>query len=341
MGLERSDEQKSVDQPINQSPRPRDQIIVDFRAIPGKRGFRLLAAVITPLPEENAVRVNNGVVDLEPKQSELLKVVANNPNVTIPVDVIKKQVWPGRDAGANLYVQVLRLRKKLSPDPEENSQESVVIQIKRDVGYRFGDIDPTVRYNQIAGEVVDAEQIGMLGGRIMYYPDSQIVLVNGRLVELKDQEGRLLTALNDDIGQPVTTDVLSDKVSPDKPLHPNAVDLLIHKLRGKIEPDPANPTFIHTDRDLGYRLGEMDEEKAQQIDLLGGRIKFALMHRYVEVDGVKKVLDKKGHELLLAMYRHFGEVVTRDTLLREVWKEEQVGKGTMEFNLTQVIGLGL
>ncbi|UCE58934.1 MAG: winged helix-turn-helix domain-containing protein [Phycisphaerales bacterium] len=32
------------------------------------------------------------------------------------------------------------------------------------------------------------------------------------------------------------------------------VDRCINTLRGKIEPDPARPTFIQTIRDVGYRF---------------------------------------------------------------------------------------
>ena len=33
-----------------------------------------------------------------------------------------------------------------------------------------------------------------------------------------------------------------------------SVDRCITTLRGKIEPDPRQPTFIHTIRDIGYRF---------------------------------------------------------------------------------------
>ena len=33
-----------------------------------------------------------------------------------------------------------------------------------------------------------------------------------------------------------------------------SVDRCITTLRGKIEPDPRKPTFIHTIRDIGYRF---------------------------------------------------------------------------------------
>ena len=34
----------------------------------------------------------------------------------------------------------------------------------------------------------------------------------------------------------------------------------ISNLRGKLEPDPARPTYIHTEPGVGYRLKVLDEE---------------------------------------------------------------------------------
>jgi DNA-binding response OmpR family regulator len=35
---------------------------------------------------------------------------------------------------------------------------------------------------------------------------------------------------------------------------PRSIDRCVATLRGKIEPDPRRPSYIHTIRDIGYRF---------------------------------------------------------------------------------------
>ncbi|MEZ4572988.1 MAG: response regulator transcription factor [Thermomicrobiales bacterium] len=77
---------------------------------------------------------------------------------------------------------------------------------------------------------------------------------NGELIELTPIEFKLLSILSDQPRRVFTRDLLlelgwgADFFGDDR-----VVDTHISNLRHKIERDPANPTFIHTVRGLGYR----------------------------------------------------------------------------------------
>lgn len=74
---------------------------------------------------------------------------------------------------------------------------------------------------------------------------------NGERVHLTTGETALLTALSRRIGTPVSRDALAGQVNAKSE---RAVDVQITRLRRKLETDPANPSFLITVRNRGYRL---------------------------------------------------------------------------------------
>ncbi|HSW47973.1 MAG TPA: helix-turn-helix domain-containing protein [Candidatus Saccharimonadales bacterium] len=314
----------------------RDHIIVYCRRKPGGKGLFLRAGVITPLPDESAVRVNSSRIPLDPERSRLLNFLTENSGATVPADRIASEMGAERFSGKKLSVQIAGLRRVLADDLKDASRDSAVIQGKYGVGYRFGDVDPTIRFDHPTGRIVEAEQIGMLDGRIMYYPENQNVIVNNVLIQLREQAGRLLQALHDDVGLPVPIETIAKRISPDLPPTRNAVDILLNRLRNNIEPDPENPIFIHTDRGFGYRLGEIDEEKAQQFYLLGDKIKFARHHPYLEVNGVKKILTRREHKLLFFMFEHQGQTLSRELLLREALTDDTASEHNVDLGIDKL-----
>ena len=112
---------------------------------------------------------------------------------------------------------------------------------------------------------------------------------------------------------------------------------MVNHLRNKVEPDPYNPRFIHTDRNLGYRLGELDEEKAQEISLLNGRLAFNRDNHHVIVDGVLKPLSPQEHALLLTLSDHTGEVLTREFLLDNAWPpNDSIGPTAVDISIRRL-----
>lgn len=90
------------------------------------------------------------------------------------------------------------------------------------------------------------------------------IWVDGKLVKLRPTEYRLLYHLVKNAGWVMTYDQLLTKVwGYEYRDEPHYVRLYVNYLRQKIEPDPANPIYILTERGIGYRfkdLGRTDQE---------------------------------------------------------------------------------
>lgn len=83
------------------------------------------------------------------------------------------------------------------------------------------------------------------------------VRVQGRLVELTPTEFNLLHTLIEQAGYVFTrAQLISRGLGADYEGIDRTLDSHIRNLRQKIEPDPRNPTYIHTVYGVGYRLEE-------------------------------------------------------------------------------------
>lgn len=79
--------------------------------------------------------------------------------------------------------------------------------------------------------------------------------VNGRLTELTPTEFRLLQALMENPGHTYSRDELLEKgMGYAYDGMGRTLDTHMRNLRRKIEPDPANPTYIQTIYSIGYRF---------------------------------------------------------------------------------------
>ncbi|UCE59757.1 MAG: response regulator transcription factor [Phycisphaerales bacterium] len=93
------------------------------------------------------------------------------------------------------------------------------------------------------------------------FGDCELNLVSHKLfrggaeIALTPKEFNLLHFFLSRIGRALTRDDIMDSVwGSDVLVTSRSVDRCINTLRGKIEPDPARPTFIQTIRDVGYRF---------------------------------------------------------------------------------------
>jgi DNA-binding response OmpR family regulator len=78
---------------------------------------------------------------------------------------------------------------------------------------------------------------------------------NGREVELTAKEFRLVEFFLQRRGRALTRDMILDGVwGRDIFVTDRSVDRCVTTLRAKLEPDPRNPRFIRTIRDIGYRF---------------------------------------------------------------------------------------
>lgn len=84
-----------------------------------------------------------------------------------------------------------------------------------------------------------------------------IVSLNGQDLSLTPTERRLLTHLARHLGRVLTTDQLLTQVwGPEYIGDARLVQVNISRLRHKIEPDPAHPTYIRTLSGVGYSLAK-------------------------------------------------------------------------------------
>lgn len=82
-----------------------------------------------------------------------------------------------------------------------------------------------------------------------------LMSAEGQEVRLTRGEFELLAALVRHPGQVLSRDVLLDQISHrDGPPNDRTVDVLIARLRRKIEADPADPHLIVTEHGVGYRF---------------------------------------------------------------------------------------
>lgn len=91
------------------------------------------------------------------------------------------------------------------------------------------------------------------------------VWVDGKLVQLRPTEYRLLYHLVKNAGWVITHDQILTKVwGYEYRDEPHYVRLYINYLRKKLEKDPANPKYILTERGIGYRFVDFRRQKGEQ-----------------------------------------------------------------------------
>jgi two-component system response regulator RegX3 len=92
-------------------------------------------------------------------------------------------------------------------------------------------------------------------GRVRMDVERHVVAVDGEAVPLPLKEFDLLEYLLRNAGRVLTRGQLIDRVwGADYVGDTKTLDVHVKRLRAKLEPDPANPTFLLTVRGLGYKL---------------------------------------------------------------------------------------
>ncbi|MBQ9167662.1 MAG: response regulator transcription factor [Oscillospiraceae bacterium] len=93
-------------------------------------------------------------------------------------------------------------------------------------------------------------------GDLVIDTDKGIVSRNGQDLYLSALEYKLLLVFLVNRGQTLNRDKLLEEIwdSAGDYVGDNTLTVYIKRLREKIEPDPQNPSYIHTIRGMGYRL---------------------------------------------------------------------------------------
>jgi len=84
---------------------------------------------------------------------------------------------------------------------------------------------------------------------------SRTVMRGGAVIDLTAKEYALLAYFASRPGCALSRDVILNAVWGSSVfVTPRSIDRCVATLRSKIEPDPHNPTFVHTIREIGYRF---------------------------------------------------------------------------------------
>jgi len=123
---------------------------------------------------------------------------------------------------------------------------------------RFGDVQTT----SSSAEIVVDEQLKINFGQ--HWAD-----VRGNRQELTPTESKLLHMLVRHAGQVLTTDSLLARVwSPEEEVYVEGLRVHIRRLREKIEPNASHPTYILTERGVGYRFKSFNQAISSEEDSL-------------------------------------------------------------------------
>ena len=105
------------------------------------------------------------------------------------------------------------------------------------------------------GEPDDLVPPTLEAGPVRMDVDRHVVSVGGEPVAMPLKEFELLELLLRNAGRVLTRGQLIDRVwGSDYVGDTKTLDVHVKRLRGKVEPDPANPKHIVTVRGLGYKF---------------------------------------------------------------------------------------
>lgn len=101
----------------------------------------------------------------------------------------------------------------------------------------------------------DTEQHITIDGLELDPVSNRLQLPDGEIVDLTPIETRLLHTLMRNAGRTLTHEMLLDAGWGDHYEGTNnQVAVYVRRLRAKLEPDPEEPTYLHTVRGIGYRF---------------------------------------------------------------------------------------
>ncbi len=113
----------------------------------------------------------------------------------------------------------------------------------------------SVLRRQSKERTISGQKIATFDGWRLDFGAREITAPDGEPVPLTTAEFNLLAALASQPQRPVDRDQLFEKVMEREWTHDDrSIDMLIGKLRRKMEPDPKRPRMIKTVRNMGYML---------------------------------------------------------------------------------------
>ena len=198
-----------------------------------------LQACRVDLDERRVERADGSAHELTPREADLLHFLVTHPSRVVGREELLAEVWGYADAVVSRACDnvVRRLRTKVEADPRHPDH----VITAHGEGYRFepGNAGQLGRLIHLGDVTVD------LGRHVVEHPDRPSVA-------LTTQEVALLEMLHDAQGALVDRPQLQRRLWGRA--GGRALDAAIHRLRTKLESDPANPRWLVTERGAGYRL---------------------------------------------------------------------------------------
>ncbi|MEQ1503815.1 MAG: winged helix-turn-helix domain-containing protein, partial [Myxococcota bacterium] len=195
-----------------------------------------------------------GPVTLTERERTLLRFLVDRPGVDVPRDTLLTEVWGYSDRTLSRAVDstVHRLRDKIEHDPAHPRHLLTVFG----TGYRFV---PLPSGEQAVGARIAPRRVLALGDRSVDL-DQRVVRDGDAEVGLTPVDVALLEVLIAAAGRLVDRAGMIGAAAGR--VGRRTLDSAIHRLRAKIEADPAQPRYLLTCRGAGYRLA-LDEPRAR------------------------------------------------------------------------------
>ncbi len=210
-----------------------------------REGFNVFVASngLEGLRMFHAERPDVAIIDIAMPEMDGLTVcqrireIAETPIMMLSAQAIQEDdVVEGLNAGADEYIVKPIRKQEFVARLRALVRRSQMSTIEIDIGYNDGYLNVDLQRRQ--------------------------VFVNGEKRHLTPTEFKLLAVLIEDAGKVVAQRDLLEKVwgreYVDDIYYPR---VYISQLRRKIEPDPANPTYIQTEHRVGYRFEKQKPPK--------------------------------------------------------------------------------
>jgi two-component system KDP operon response regulator KdpE len=210
-----------------------------FNVVTAADGYQALERTTREMPD--LVLLDIMMPDMDGYETlKKIREISSAPVIFLSVKAEEDDRVRGLDLGADDYIT-----KPFSPRELVSRIKAVLRRTEPDNGNRKTEI------------VVDEDL------KIDF--DQRKAFVRGKEVKLRATEYRLLYQLVSNPGKLMTHDTLLSRVwGPEYHDEDQYVRLYITYLRQKIEKDPKNPKYILSERGLGYRFVEFNQNKGEK-----------------------------------------------------------------------------
>lgn len=199
-----------------------------FRVIEAHNGLEALDQVRLYMPD--AILLDVMMPEMDGFETlRMIRELSNAPVIMLTVRNTEEDKVRGLDSGADDYIT-----KPFSPRELVSRLRAVLRRVQP-----LGETSPVIEIDE----------------RLSFDINTAEVIVEGQRIKLRPTEYRLLRHLIENAGWTVPSETLLVKVWG--PEYRDALDYLrlyINYLRKHIEPDPAHPRYIFTERGIGYRF---------------------------------------------------------------------------------------